>query len=103
LAGLESYLTNSKEWMIKMEFAPLWLESQGTSPVALLQWLFARYEVVEFPERITYNTHALDSLFSCALHAEQAAHFVDYVARLNSKKRGWVDLLVRPASTDNHF
>jgi len=50
---------------------------------------------IEPPERITYGTPSLASLFAYPLHAVQAADFLDYVVSLNRNRRGWVDLLLR--------
>ena len=96
LAGLAPRLDGRRDWMIKMEFAPHWLESQGTAPLELLQSLIARFEVAEFPERITWGTPGLAALFQAPVRAEDAVRFLAYVRNLNRDDRGWVDLLVRP-------
>ncbi len=96
LAGLGPFLDRRDDWTIKMEFAPHWLESQGTVSLELLQSLLARFEVAEFPERITWGTPALSALFATPVRAEDAARFLAYVRNLNRDDRGWVDLLVRP-------
>jgi FkbM family methyltransferase len=97
LQGMQALLRSRTDWMIKMEFAPDWLRSQGTEPLALLDHLCANYAVAEFPERITFNTVSLDELFRPALRREQAPAFLDYVSSLNKNGLGWVDLLVQPA------
>lgn len=96
LAGLSPWLETHDGWALKMEFAPHWLESQGTDPVALLRDLAGRHEVCEFPERIVWGTRAFDDLFPVPIAPAQAADFVSYVRRLNYHDRGWVDLVVRP-------
>lgn len=96
LKGLDPYLSRRGDWAIKMEFAPQWLESQGSDPAALLRDLVGRYEVAEFPERIVYGTPTFDALFAHPLRPEQTGPFLAYVRNLNSLDRGWVDLLVRP-------
>lgn len=96
LQGLDSYLASHRDWAIKMEFAPQWLESQGTQPLALLNHLLARFEVVEFPERIPYGTPSFDALFAHPLKAQRAEEFLAHVRNLNYDDRGWVDLLLRP-------
>jgi len=96
LAGLAPLLGRRDDWMIKMEFAPQWLESQRSDPTALLRALAARHQVVEFPERIVWGTPSLESLFACPIGADEVEAFVGYVRRLNHQGRGWVDLLVRP-------
>jgi len=96
LAGLAPFLESRADWAIKMEFAPHWLESQGTDPRALLRGLAARHEVCEFPERITWGTRSFDDLFGVAITPDTADEFVGYVRNLNYHDRGWVDLLLRP-------
>ncbi len=96
LAGLAPVIERRDDWMIKMEFAPQWLESQGTAPLELLQSLVARFDVAECPERITWGTPTLAALFQAPLRASDAARFLAYVRNLNRDDLGWVDLLVRP-------
>jgi hypothetical protein len=95
IEGLEPVLGKLPDWCIKIEFAPYWLESQGTVPLQFLQSLLARFEVVEFPERITYGTVSLASLFVNPLQAVEEAEFLDYVVSLNRNRSGWIDLLLR--------
>lgn len=96
LHGLAGYLAGSADWMLKMEFAPDWLVSQGTDPEELLAYLVQRYDVAEYAERIPYGTRSLASLFAVPLTEVQPAGFVAHVRSLNRQGRGWVDLIVRP-------
>lgn len=96
LAGLDRVLSARADWLIKMEFAPNWLQSQGHDPLALLRSLLARFEVAEFPERIPWGTRSLNELFRCRLKSRSAEQFLNYVVSLNGKGLGWVDLIVRP-------
>lgn len=97
LAGLEPRLRDPADWMLKMEFAPHWLDSQGTDPLELLRYILERYEAVECPARPTFGTPSLDSLFSTPLAPERAKEFLAHVTALDREGRGWVDLLLRPA------
>lgn len=99
LRGCEPWLRAHRDWMIKMEFAPGLLRSQGADPLALLAWLQddCGFEVAELSERIPYGTAGLESLFAYSLQKEQRAAFVSYVAALNrGELGGQVDLLIRP-------
>ena len=96
LKGLEAHLLQRRDWLLKMEFAPLWLESQGTNPRALLDYLLLRYEVVEYPERIQFGTQSTAELFTHPLCSKDNDVFIEYVMSLNKNGTGWVDLLVRP-------
>ena len=100
LKGMENILKKS-EWYIKMEFAPNWLESQGTSPLELLEYLALNYEFAEFPERIEFNTLLIADFFSKKIEKAQLAEFLSYVISLNKNRLGWVDLIVRPKNTNN--
>jgi len=96
LAGATSLLSNRNDWMIKMEFGPLWLRSQSVDPAAFLGDLCGRFDVVEFPARVAFAEQSLDSIFRDPIESSISSSFVDYVASLNQHGRGWVDLLVRP-------
>lgn len=96
LRGLEQTLRRLSGWVLKMEFAPDWLRSQGTDPLAVLDHLQARYEFAEFPERIVYGTPGLDALFAAPVGEGEHARFVEHVTALAARNLGWVDLIVRP-------
>jgi FkbM family methyltransferase len=85
------------EWLCEMEFAPKWLESQGTDPVEFLREIVALNEVAEIPSRIPYFTKNVDELFVAKLGRDEVADFCTYVKRLAGDNEGWTDLLVRPS------
>jgi FkbM family methyltransferase len=96
LRGFARFMASRSDWVIKMEFAPNWLVSQGTQPQDLLGHLVEHYEVAEFPGRMLFNTPSINSLFAQPIRADQAESFLAYVKSLNVRELGWVDLLVRP-------
>lgn len=96
LKGFAKTMRSRSDWMIKMEYAPMWLKSQGTDPAELVRSLAEDFLVAEYPERISYNTPDLSSLLSHAITPNQADHFASYVESLDRDDRGWVDLLVAP-------
>ncbi|MCB5185798.1 FkbM family methyltransferase [Methylobacillus gramineus] len=98
LRGCESWLRQHHDWIIKMEFAPNWLQSQGTDPLALLAWLQDEcdFEIAEFTERIPFGTPGIDALFSYPVTQDEREAFLAHVISLNKDGLGWVDLLVRP-------
>jgi FkbM family methyltransferase len=96
LRGLRQTLERSDDWLIKMEFAPDWLRSQGTNPLELLNQLVAQYRVAEYPERLRFNTNSLESLFDKRLSVDQCGSFLQHVTALNQRGLGWVDLIVGP-------
>lgn len=95
LRGAERSLSRG-QWILKMEFAPDWLRSQGTDPLELLRYLVDRYEVAEAPARLAYKTRSFAALFDAPLVAAELAAFLHYVTGLDRNGRGWVDLVVRP-------
>jgi FkbM family methyltransferase len=96
LSGMERTLAERDDWILKMEFAPNWLTSQGTDPELLLDYLQQRYEFAEYPERISFATSGLDALFTSPVEQKMHRSFLEYVIALDRNRLGWVDLVVRP-------
>jgi hypothetical protein len=100
LSGMQELLERRRDWLIKMEFAPAWLRSQGTDPLQLLRYLAGRYQIAEYPERIPYKTSGLASLFDKPLAAAELEAFLQHVTSLDRDGLGWVDLIARPRAGD---
>lgn len=96
--GAEATLSRCSRWLIKTEFAPYCLLSQGTQPCQLLEYLVDRYLVFESPARILFGSSAISSVLGKPLERHQVEAFVDHVTNLNRNYTGWVDLLIRPRS-----
>lgn len=101
LKGLESFLMNHNQWLLKMEFAPNWMTSQGTDPLEVLAYLFNRYEYCEYLERIPFGMKRIEQLFRQPLKEHDSVNFLKHVKSLNRNGLGWVDLLIRPKQTIN--
>lgn len=95
-AGGETFLASHGAWFIKTEFAPQWLESQGTDPIDFLRWLLARFAVHESLGRVRWSCNTLDEAIGAPLRDEDAAAFVTYVRALARADKGWIDLYVLP-------
>lgn len=95
-AGLHDWLIHNGDWLIKMEFAPQWLLSQGTDPLILLNYLGNNFEIAEYPARVPYGISATEELFRFPIRQNDHAAFLEYVTSLDRDKKGWVDLIVRP-------
>lgn len=95
-AGGEAFLARHRRWFIKTEFAPMWLESQGTDPATLLRWLLDRYGVYESAGRTRWNSATLGHAMGAPLERGCEDAFVRYVRNLSMKDTGWVDLYVVP-------
>lgn len=98
-----SFLQRHSRWFIKTEFAPMWLESQGTSPAALLSDLLQRYTVYEYTGRLAWNCGNLDHALGESLKPGCESAFVDYVRHLGRNDTGWVDLFVVPSADRRAF
>lgn len=99
----ESFLTRHNGWFIKTEFAPMWLESQGTSPIILLSKLMERYAVFEYTGRLAWNCGSLPDALGQPLKPGCEKEFVEYVRNLGRNDTGWVDLFVLPPDERRAF
>lgn len=93
-----AFLARHPRWFIKTEFAPAWLESQGTEPAALLGDLLNRYAVFEHLGRTRWRAETLAEIMGRPLEPGCEAEFVHYVRNLGRNDTGWVDLFVVPKS-----
>ncbi len=98
LQGARPLLNGHRRWLIRMEFAPQWLISQGSDPFAFLTDIAKRYRVAELPLRHRFGADGLDDLLDRPLDPAEAPAFVRHVAALDRGDRGWVDLLLGPKS-----
>ncbi len=96
-----NYLNSSIQWLIKAEFAPHWLESQGNNATEFLLKLIRQYRVVEAPGRTRYMRDSIRSLFRSPLQESDATSFSEYAATLNRDSLGWVDIYVAPQNFAN--
>jgi len=90
------WLTEKDNWIVKVEFAPYWLRSQGNDAKDLLARLIDLFLVTECPERPRFGRDLVVALFRDPLTAGEVDGFVGHVEALDRNGRGWVDLLVAP-------
>jgi len=95
-AGGARFLESSDNWLIKTEFAPDWLESQGTKPSELLGSLVAVHDVIEDPELGADSDVSLPRLFQTPMTAEDVESFIADVRSRGKSGLGWTDLLLAP-------
>lgn len=96
LAGGRRFLSASANWLMKIEFGPRSLESQGTNPLHFLQSLADAFCVVELPSRVRFKGDSLNDLLGHPLLPMDCASFETYVRHLAKKDGGYCDLLVLP-------
>lgn len=100
--GGESFLSEHSNWLIKSEFAPYWLKSQGTDPVSFIQSLISKYVVAEIPNRCRFRGDYLSSIVRSSLKSDDSLAFVNYIESLAKLSDGvgigWCDLLILPLS-----
>lgn len=99
----EEFLSNHTNWFIKTEFAPMWLESQGSDPVQLFHYLLERYVVYEAPARVPWKSRVLKDALGNNLEIGDGEKFVAYVRNLARQDRGWVDLYVLPRPSRRQY
>jgi FkbM family methyltransferase len=90
--GAHDFLGVHSNWLIKTEFAPQWLESQGTDPRLFLENLVEKYSVYELPKRTRYYD-SLALLKNYKISKNDCENFVNYT-RLLANGNGWCDLLI---------
>ena len=98
--GAEKTLARCSNWLVKTEFAPFCLLSQGTDPHVFLEYLLSNYSVYELPSRILFECDKLNHILSRPLSKERTVSFIKHVEDLNRGKTGWVDLIVKPKDGD---
>ncbi|CAA6812780.1 MAG: Teichoic acid export ATP-binding protein TagH (EC [uncultured Sulfurovum sp.] len=94
--GGENYLVKNNNWLIKTEFAPYWLRSQGTNPHEFLKELISKYNVVELPMRNKFKNDSLNDILRNTIQLEEVDMFISYIIGHNQNDRGWCDLMVYP-------
>ena len=94
--GGDDFLCHHSNWLIKTEFAPYWLKSQGTDPAEFLKSIVEKYEVVERPLRTTYFGSSMGSIFRNRINASNVESFINYIQQHNKDNRGWCDLFIFP-------
>jgi len=95
-SGAEDFLSKHDNWLIKTEFAPHWLKSQGTDPLEFLRLLITNFMVIETPARSRFKGDNLIKLFSEPLTINESEEFLSYVTSLDDNDLGWCDLLIKP-------
>jgi FkbM family methyltransferase len=93
--GLD-FLETHSPWLIKTEFAPFWLRSQGTDPKELLYFLVERFAVAEAPLRCRRNVDTLKNIFASCIDKNSVESFIEHTVLLNRDNLGWCDLLICP-------
>ncbi|MDB9883036.1 FkbM family methyltransferase [Bacteroidia bacterium] len=94
--GASKFLTTNSNWIVKSEFGPYWLKSQGTEPKIFLMELVEKYDVAELPATIPLLVKSTSELFQNLLKPECIDDFLQHIILLNKDNRGWVDIIIRP-------
>ncbi len=94
--GGEKFLTVNNNWIIKTEFAPYWITSQGFSARDFLEYLLDRYLVAESPSRTSFKGNNIESIVSNKLNKLDIDSFIEYTMNHNKNNRGWCDLYIFP-------
>ena len=93
----EEYLQSKNNWLVRTEFAPKWIWSQGLSPQFFLEYLTNKFDVFEVPARFPFFYSLEENLHNkIPKEPQRIERFIEYVGSLNQNKTGWLDLFVMP-------
>jgi len=95
-SGAYTYLTKNDNWIIKTEFAPYWLKSQGTDPISFLKELIKKFHVVESPMRAKFKNDRLIDVLKNPIQENEIETFIKYIVNHNKDNKGWCDLFIYP-------
>ena len=88
-------LLSRRNWMMRFEFAPHWIENQGFDVEKHLEKVCRAFQVFEAPLRTPYHS-TFEDVFGRPIAKEDAVAFSKYVRTLNHAGMGWVDLYIAP-------
>ena len=92
--GAEEYLLSHSNWLIKAEYAPYCLKSQGTNPKMFLEYLVNNFDVIDF-NNVAFKEDSINSLFKNKLDYEDVDSFIHHIINRDNKELGWTDLLIK--------
>jgi FkbM family methyltransferase len=95
ILGMNEWLKTRHNWIVKFEFSPFLIRSQGGDPLDFLANMAGNFQCAEFPSRVPFKQMTLTQLFSSLLEARDVGDFVDYVESLGENLTGQVDLVIR--------
>jgi FkbM family methyltransferase len=93
IRGGKKFFDLNNNWIMKMEFAPTWLEFHGTDYRKFLQMLVDKYDVAELTV-LSFNIKSLDDIFRHKI--TDIEPFLNHIMKLKKNNTGWRDLLIRP-------
>ena len=96
IKGAETLLAGHSKWIVKMEFGPEWIESQGGNACAFLADLVQRFDVYEFPSRWAFRDRLDQRSLGSPLEGHEVERFTATVRNQFRDGKGWLDLLVTP-------
>lgn len=88
-------LLSRRNWMMRFEFAPHWIENQGFDVEKHLEKVCSAFQVFEAPLRTPYHS-TFEDVYHRPIAKEDAFKFSKYVRTLNHSGMGWVDLYITP-------
>lgn len=95
IMGGQKFLNSSKNWLMRMEFAPYLLEQQGTDSREFLEYLVKLYDVVDYLGVQVMETD-INNLFRSKVELGQIDTFIERIKTRDKNDTGWLDLLIRP-------
>ncbi|SLN72214.1 hypothetical protein LOS8367_03683 [Limimaricola soesokkakensis] len=94
LEKLRDKFLQSQDWLLRFEFSPMRLVSQGIDPTEVISSLIRDYAVSEFPDRYGYRDRLRSFHIKGLVSNESSTEFVEYCRAKERNDLGTVDLLL---------
>jgi FkbM family methyltransferase len=101
IGGMNEWLKARCNWIVKLEFSPWLIKSQGGDASNFLTNLVGNFQCAEFPARVPFKQTTLAQFFYSCLECGDVNSFIRYVESLGEKLTGQVDLVIR-SKLDSH-
>lgn len=96
--GLD-FFSRSKNFIVRMEFAPAWLERQGVNLHEFLSYLIANFDVAEL-RKFAFKGSNLADTFERKLKLSDVDDFINYSRQRSSNGGGYTDIIFKSKSLE---
>lgn len=96
MQGAQTFFGRNHRFIMKMEYGPSWVESQGSDPVEFLRDLAGRFDVYEFPSRFALGRGLDRQYLGQPMEAARAGEWSEAIAANYRDGFGAIDLLITP-------
>lgn len=96
--GLD-FFSRSKNFIVRVEFAPAWLERQGVDLHEFLSYLINNFDVAEL-KKFAFRGGNLADTFEEKLKISDVHEFINYARQRSSNGSGYTDIIFKPKSLE---